>query len=238
MSQTAFPFLFMRGGTSRGPYLNAADLPEDRDTLAEILIAIIGSDHPLNIDGIGGGTAVTTKVAMLSPSKDDWADVDYLFAQVSVEDRLVDFKPSCGNILVGGGAAAIEMGLVEPDDGTTDVKIHAVNTGARVLSTFQTPDGIVSYQGDAAIDGVPGTSASIELKFMDVTGALFPTGSRKDVVDGIEFSYMDVAMPMVIVHGGFWPDRPRDGCRTRYRQGLPRTDGSGPAKSGAAHGYG
>ena len=134
MSQTAFPFLFMRGGTSRGPYLNAADLPEDRDTLTEILIAIIGSDHPLNIDGIGGGTAVTTKVAMLSPSKDDWADVDYLFAQVSVEDRLVDFKPSCGNILVGVGPAAIEMGLVEPDDDTTDVKIRAVNTGALFLT--------------------------------------------------------------------------------------------------------
>ena len=104
------------------------------------------------------------------------------------------------------------MGLVEPDDDTTDVKIRAVNTGARVLSTVQTPDGIVSYQGDAAIDGVPGTSAPIELKFMDVTGALFLTGSRKDVADGIEVSCMDVAMPMVIAHGGFWPDRPRDGC--------------------------
>ena len=112
MTQTAIPFLFMRGGTSRGPYMNRADLPEDRETLAEVLIAMVGSGHPLNIDGLGGGVAVTTKVAMLSRSEDDWADVDYFFAQVSVEDRLVDFKPTCGNILSAVGPAAIEMGLV------------------------------------------------------------------------------------------------------------------------------
>ena len=107
MTQTAIPYLFMRGGTSRGPYFNRADLPEDRETLAEVLLAVVGSGHPLNIDGIGGGAAVTTKVAMLSPSDDDWADVDYFFAQVSVEDRLVDFKPTCGNILSGVGPAAV-----------------------------------------------------------------------------------------------------------------------------------
>ncbi|MEO0946456.1 MAG: PrpF domain-containing protein, partial [Pseudomonadota bacterium] len=97
MTQTAIPFLFMRGGSSRGPYLRREDLPKDRDALADVLISMVGSGHPLNIDGIGGGAAVTTKVAMLSPSDDDWADIDYFFAQVSVEDRLVDFKPTCGN---------------------------------------------------------------------------------------------------------------------------------------------
>jgi len=96
MTQTAIPFLFMRGGTSRGPYLNRADLPEDLDTLAEVLIAMVGSGHPLNIDGIGGGAAVTTKVAMLSKSELPDCDIDYFFGQVSVEDRLVDFKPTCG----------------------------------------------------------------------------------------------------------------------------------------------
>ncbi len=110
--QTAIPFHFMRGGTSRGPYLNRADLPEDLETLADVLVAMVGSGHPLNIDGLGGGATVATKVAMLSASENDWADVDYFFAQVSVEDRLVDFKPTCGNILVGVGPAAIEMGLV------------------------------------------------------------------------------------------------------------------------------
>ena len=110
MTQTAIPYIFMRGGTSRGPYMNRADLPEDQETLAEVLLAIIGSGHALNIDGIGGGAAVTTKVAMLSPSTDPWADIDYFFAQVSVEDRLVAFKPTCGNILSGVGPAAFEMG--------------------------------------------------------------------------------------------------------------------------------
>ena len=202
MSQTAIPYLFMRGGTSRGPYLNRADLPEDLDTLAEVLLTIIGSGHPLNIDGIGGGAAVTTKVAMLSKSEDPWADIDYFFAQVSVEDRLVDFKPTCGNILSGVGPAAIEMGLIEAQDGETPVNIRAVNTGAKVAAIVQTPGGVVSYAGEAAIDGVPGTSAPVALQFMEtvggVTGAFLPTGNLVDVIDGIEVTCMDVAMPMVI----------------------------------------
>ncbi len=202
MSQTAIPYLFMRGGTSRGPYLNRADLPEDQESLAEVLIAIIGSGHPLNIDGLGGGVAVTTKVAMLSESDDAWADIDYFFAQVSVEDRLVDFKPTCGNILSGVGPAAIEMGLIAAQDGETPVKIRAVNTGAKVHAIVQTPNQVVRYDGEAAIDGVPGTSAPIALQFMDtvggVTGAFLPTGSLIDVIDGISVTCMDVAMPMVI----------------------------------------
>ena len=177
MTQTAIPYLLMRGGTSRGPYLNRADLPEDLDTLAEVLIAIVGSGHPLNIDGIGGGAAVTTKVAMLSKSQDPWADVDYFFAQVSVEDKLFDFKPNCGNILTGVGPAAIEMGLVEVQEGQTVVNILAVNTQARVTSVVQTPQRQVSYEGAARIDGVPGTSAPIAVQFMEtvggVTGAFF-----------------------------------------------------------------
>ncbi len=202
MMQTAIPFHFMRGGTSRGPYLNRADLPEDRDALAEVLVAMVGSGHPLNIDGIGGGAAVTTKVAMLSASEDAWADVDYFFAQVSVEDQLVDFKPTCGNILVGVGPAAIEMGVVAATGPITEVKIRAVNTGARVIAKVQTEGGHVVYDGAAAIDGVPGTAAPVELMFLDVvgglTGAMFPTGNRVDIIDGIEVTCMDVAMPMVI----------------------------------------
>ncbi len=202
MTQTAIPFRFLRGGTSRGPYMKRADLPEDPEKLAEVLIAMIGSGHPLNIDGLGGGAAVTTKVAMLSPSEDDWADVDYFFAQVSVEERLVDFKPTCGNILVGVGPAAIEMELVTATGDVTEVKIRAVNTGARVAVKVRTERGAVVYDGGAAIDGVPGTAAPVELMFMDVvggaTGAMFPTGNRIDVIDGVEVTCMDVAMPMVI----------------------------------------
>ncbi|MGJ8623147.1 MAG: 4-oxalomesaconate tautomerase [Yoonia sp.] len=202
MTQTAIPYLFMRGGTSRGPYLNRADLPQDLETLAEVLIAMIGAGHPLNIDGIGGGASVTTKVAMLSRSADEWADVDYFFAQVSVADRLVDFKPTCGNILSGVGPAAIEMGLVPAQNGETQVNIRAVNTEARVAAVVQTPGGQVSYEGAAQIDGVPGTSAPVALQFMEtvggVTGAFLPTGNLVNVIDGIAVTCMDVAMPMVI----------------------------------------
>jgi 2-methylaconitate cis-trans-isomerase PrpF len=202
MTQTAVPFLFMRGGTSRGPYLNCTDLPEDRETLAQVLIAMVGSGHPLNIDGIGGGNAVTTKVAILSRSNHPWADVDYFFAQVSVEDQTVDFKPTCGNILSGVGPAAIEMGLITATGNETTVNIHAVNTGARVIAKVQTSQGGVIYEGDASIDGVPNSAAPVGLQFMDTiggaTGAFLPTGNLIDTFDGIDVTCMDVAMPMVI----------------------------------------
>lgn len=149
MTQTAIPFLFMRGGTSRAPYLNCVDLPEDGETLAQLLIAMVGSGYRLNIDGIGGGAAVTTKVAMLSRSEDDFANIDYFFAHVSVEDRLVDFKPTCGKILVGVGPAAVEMGLVEATEDATDIRIRAVNTGARFVAKVRTSGGAVIYDGDA-----------------------------------------------------------------------------------------
>jgi 2-methylaconitate cis-trans-isomerase PrpF len=202
MTQTSIPFHFLRGGTSRGPYFDRADLPEDQNTLAEVLIAAVGSGHPLNIDGIGGGNAVTTKVAMLSRSTEDWADVDYFFAQVSVEGKKVDFKPTCGNILAGVGPAAIEKGLIKATGPETEVKIRAVNTGARVIATVQTgPDGVI-YDGSTPIDGVPKTAAPVALQFMDTiggaTGAFLPTGNLIDTFDGIDVTCMDVAMPMVI----------------------------------------
>ncbi|MDD9742380.1 MULTISPECIES: 4-oxalomesaconate tautomerase [Marinovum] len=202
MTQTGIPFVFMRGGTSRGPYFNRADLPEELDRLAEVLIAALGSGHPINIDGIGGGVAVTTKVAMLSPSEDPWADVDYFFAQVSVSDRLVDFKPTCGNILSGVGPAAIELGLVTPTTDKTEIRIRAVNTGAKVVAKLQTPGGVLTYDGAAEIAGVPGSAAPIALNFMGVvgssTGKFLPTGQLRDEIDGIEITCMDVAMPMVL----------------------------------------
>ena len=202
MTQTGIPYFFMRGGTSRGPYFNRADLPEDLDVLAQVLIAAVGSGHRLNIDGIGGGDAVTTKVAMLSKSEDKWADVDYFFAQVSVEKQLVDFKPTCGNILSGVGPAAIEMGLIDPQEGETEIRIRSVNTGAQVLAKVQTPGREITYDGDAEIAGVPGQAAPISLNFMGVvgssTGAFLPTGNLRDRIDGIDVTCMDVAMPMVI----------------------------------------
>lgn len=202
MTQRAIPYIFMRGGSSRGPYFNRADLPEDLDTLADVLVSVVGSGHPLNIDGIGGGNAVTTKVAMLSKSEDDWADIDYFFAQVSVLDGLVDFKPTCGNIMSGVASAAIEMGLMPASDGQTDVNILSTNTGAKVVAQVQTPNGVLDYSGDMALDGVPGTAAPVALNFMEVagssTGKFLPTSNLMDKVEGIDVTCMDVAMPMAI----------------------------------------
>ena len=202
MNQKSVPYWFMRGGTSRGPYFKRDDLPNDLDSLSEILVATVGAGHPLNIDGVGGGNAVTTKVAMLSKSDDDWADVDYFFAQVAVLEPLVDYKPTCGNILSGVGPAALEMGLVKATGDETVINIRAVNTGARVQAKVKTPQGQLTYAGDAAIAGVPGTAAPIELTFLDVagsaTGAMLPTGNARDVIDGIEVTCMDVAMPVVM----------------------------------------
>ncbi len=202
MPQTAIPFHFLRGGTSRGPYFRHDDLPDDRETLARVLVAAVGSGHKLNIDGIGGGAAVTTKVAMLSCSASPGCDIDYFFAQVSVEDGLVDFKPTCGNILSGVGPAALEMGLIAPQGDVTRIRIRSVNTEARVEAVVQTPGGQVTYEGTATIDGVPGTAAPIYLNFMDVvgsvTGSLLPTGALRDEIDGIAVTCMDVAMPIAI----------------------------------------
>ena len=202
MPQREIPCILMRGGTSRGPYFNAINLPQDREMLGEVLMAALGAGAPLQVDGIGGAQPTTSKVAVLSPSASDRAEVDYLFAQVHAVERSVDFQPSCGNILAGVGPAAIEMGLVAAKGDETMVGIRNVNTGAFIEAIVQTPGGKVEYEGDARIDGVPGTAAPIILKFMDVvgskTGALFPTGKPRDLVDGIAVTCIDVAMPMVI----------------------------------------
>jgi len=202
MKQTGIPYVFMRGGTSRGPYFNREHLPHDLESLAETLIAVVGSGHEINIDGIGGGRPVTTKVAMLSKSQEPDIDIDYFFAQVSVIDKLVDFKPSCGNILTGVAPAAIELGLIAPESRETRVSIRAVNTNARVVSTVKTTTDGVEYSGTTQIDGVPGSASPIQLQFMDtvggVTGSFLPTGNTRDMFDGVTVTCMDVAMPMVI----------------------------------------
>ena len=202
MTQTAVPFLFLRGGTSRGPYFLRSDLPAEQDALSKVLTAVVGAGNPRNIDGLGGGNAVTTKVAMLSRSDDPEADVDYFFAQVAVEEPIVDYAPTCGNILVGVGPAAIEMGLVPVAGDETRVRIRGVNTGVLVEAVVQTPGGAVRYDGDFAVDGVPGTAAPIALNFQEVVGSrcgsMLPTGEARETIDGIEVTCIDVAMPMMI----------------------------------------
>ncbi len=201
--QVGIPCTLMRGGTSRGPYFLRSDLPSDAALRDKVLLAAMGSPDQRQIDGIGGATTLTSKVAMVSPSQQPGADVDYLFAQVSVDKAIVDTAPSCGNMLAGVGPFAIEQGLVPAQDGETTVQIYNVNTKSLIEAVIQTPGGEVTYEGDAAIDGVPGTAAPIKLRFRSIagskTGKLLPTGNRIDVIDGVEVTCMDVAMPMVLM---------------------------------------
>ena len=193
----------MRGGTSRGPFFLASDLPADAATRDAVLLAVMGSPHEIQVDGIGGSHSVTSKVAIISKSKHPEADVDYLFAQVEINERIVDTKPNCGNMLVAVGPFAIEAGLVPASHPETVVRIYNVNTQSLVDSIVQTPGGKVTYAGDAAIDGVPGTAAPVRINFRSaigaVTGKLLPTGKPLDVIDGVEVSCVDVAMPVILM---------------------------------------
>ena len=201
--QTKIPCVIMRGGTSRGPFFNLSDLPADVPTRDAVLLAVMGSPHEIQVDGIGGSHSVTSKVAMISKSRRPDADVDYLFAQVQIHEKFVDTKPNCGNMLVAVGPFAIEAGLVPPREGETPVRIYNVNTDSLVEAIVQTPGREVSYEGDAAIDGVPGTAAPVGINFKSaigaVTGKMLPTGRASDVIDGVEVSCVDIAMPIVMM---------------------------------------
>lgn len=198
------PCVLMRGGTSRGPFFLASDLPDDVAQRDQLLISALGAGHELQIDGIGGGSPLTSKVAIVGPSTRRDADVDYLFAQVKVAERAVDTSPNCGNMLSAVAPFAIEQGLVRARHGRTTVRIHNVNTGKLVAATVHTPEGTVTYDGEARIDGVPGHAAPIHLTFLDAagskTGRLLPTGNALDVVDGIKVTCIDAAIPLVILH--------------------------------------
>ena len=195
--------LWMRGGTSKGAYFLAGDLPGDPQARDGLLLSIMGSPDPRQIDGIGGADPLTSKVAILSPSTRPDADVDYLFLQVFVDQALVSGAQGCGNILAGVGPAVIERGLVEARDGETEVRIHMVNTGEVAIARVSTPGRRVSYRGTAEIAGVPGTHAAIPLLFANIAGSmcseLLPTGNACDVIDGVEATLIDNGMPCVIM---------------------------------------
>ena len=211
--QVGIPCIVMRGGTSKGPFFKLSELPEDREALTSVLLAAMGSPDPRQIDGLGGSDTLTSKVAIVNRSERPGIDVDYLFAQVSVDMPVVDTEPPCGNMLAGVGPFAIETGMVGAQDGVTRIVIYNVNTDSRIEAFIQTPGGRVEYEGDTTIDGVPGTAAAVRLNFMDIvgskTGSMLPTRNTIDVIGGIEATLIDVAMPMMIV-------RARDLGKTGY----------------------
>ena len=195
----------MRGGTSKGLYLEAADLPADPPARDDLLLRLMGTPDPRQIDGLGGATSLTSKVAVISPSSHPDADVDYLFLQLGVDEPTVSDAQNCGNILAGVGPFAIGRGLVSAGDPTTDVRIRMVNSQSVAVATVPTPDGRVRVDGgpdDIAIAGVPGTAAGITLAFADTegsaTGALLPTGRVCDEIDGVAVTCVDNGMPVVL----------------------------------------
>jgi len=202
-SQTAIPCTLMRGGTSKGPFFLADDLPDDTSTRDRVLLAAMGSPDARQIDGIGGADPLTSKVAIVSRSSRPGIDVEYLFAQVAVDRPLVDVSPTCGNMLAGVGPFAIERGLVAPRDPVTSVSIFMVNTETVAVAQVPTPRGEVTYAGETSIAGVPGTAAAIRIDFRDtegsVCGTLLPTGNTRDEFDGIEATLIDNGMPMVVL---------------------------------------
>lgn len=201
--QFGIPCLFMRGGTSRGPYFKASDLPADIAARDRVLLAAMGSPDLRQINGLGGADPTTSKVAIVSKSTRPGVDLDYLFAQVDIARPIVDTNPSCGNMLSGVLPFAIETGMFPASDGLTRAMIYNVNTESRIEAIVQTPGGDVTYEGDAQIAGVPGKAAPIMLNFMDVVGSvsgkMLPTGNVRDTIQGVEVTCIDVAMPMMLI---------------------------------------
>ena len=202
-AQTAIPCVLMRGGTSKGPFFRAGDLPSEPALRERVLLAVMGSPDARQIDGLGGADPLTSKAAIVSPSAQEGVDVDYLFAQVVVDTPRVDLSPTCGNMLAGVGPFAIEQGWVAAGADTTSVRIRLVNTGTLCQATVRTPGGVVAYDGDARIDGVPGSAAPVLLDFLDIAGAscsaLLPSGNLVDEIDGVPVTLIDNGMPVVVM---------------------------------------
>ena len=195
--------MWMRGGTSKGGYFLAEDLPADTAARDAFLLRVMGAPDPRQIDGMGGSDPLTSKVAVVKKSEREGVDVDYLFLQVFVDQPIVTDSQNCGNILAGVGPFAIERGLVKAQDGTTDVRIFMENTSQLAIATISTPGGKVDYAGDARIDGVPGTASPQPIIFEDTAGstcgALLPTGNESDMVEGVEVTMIDNGMPCVVM---------------------------------------
>lgn len=207
-AQTPIPTLFMRGGTSRGPFFNAADLPADTALRDQVLLAVMGSPDRRQIDGLGGANPLTSKVGIVSRSKTPGVDLDFLFAQVMVDQAIVDTTPNCGNMLAAVVPFALETGLVEAQGENTTLRVLTLNTDMQCDVAVQTPGGRVSYDGEARIDGVPGSSAPIKISFLDTAGSvcsgLLPTGRVLDEVsvEGIgtlQVTCIDNGMPLVMM---------------------------------------
>ncbi|MEU4243884.1 4-oxalomesaconate tautomerase [Actinoplanes sp. NPDC026619] len=190
--------MMLRGGTSRGLYFEAADLPGNVEERDDLLLRLMGTPDPRQIDGLGGSTSLTSKVAVISRSATGDADIDYLFLQLGVDEPTVTDKQNCGNILAGVGPFAVERGLIAAKADETSVRIRMVNSDSVAVATFATPEGRVEYRGDVAISGVPSTASPVLLTFPEKSDRLLPTGRVRDEIDGVEVTCVDNGMPVVL----------------------------------------
>ncbi len=201
--QTAVPCMLIRGGTSKGAYFLKEDLPADPAARDAFLLAVMGSPDKRQIDGLGGAHPLTSKVAIVSRSTEPGCDIDFLFAQVGIDTGTVDTTPNCGNILAGIGPFALARGLVAASGACTIVRVRTLNTGTIADLVMETRDGQAAVDGEARIDGVPGTSAPIAISFLgtegSVCGALLPTGNAVDRVDGVACTLIDNGMPVIVL---------------------------------------
>lgn len=203
MSGRGVPCMIMRGGTSKGAYFVGDDLPQDERTRDDLLLRIMGSPDPRQIDGVGGAHPLTSKVAVVSPSCETGVDVDYLFLQVGVGEPTVTDRQNCGNLLAGVGAFAVERGLVGASAPCAEIRIRMLNTASLATAVIETPGGTPRYDGDTAISGVPGTAAPVRLYFEDIEGsscgALLPTGRMVDHFEAVGVTCIDNGMPVVVL---------------------------------------
>jgi 4-oxalomesaconate tautomerase len=200
---TAIRCALMRGGTSKGAYFLASDLPVDPAARDALILSVMGSPDARQIDGLGGAHPLTSKIAIVSVSDAPGIDIDFLFGQVSLDRPAVDMTPNCGNILAGVAPFAIERGLVRATAPLTRVRVRTLNTGTIADLSVETPDGVVTYAGTARIDGVPGTAAPILIDFLDaagsVCGSLLPSGKAVDRILGVDVTLIDNGMPVIVL---------------------------------------
>jgi 4-oxalomesaconate tautomerase len=204
--QTPVPCLLMRGGTSRGPFFRASDLPGDASLRDRVLLAALGSPDRRQIDGLGGAHPLTSKVGIVGAGSKPGVDLDFLFAQLQPDTDKVDTTPNCGNMLAAVVPFALEAGMVKAQGEATTLRVLTLNTGMQCDITVRTPGGVIAYEGEARIDGVPGTSSPVVINFLDTAGSvcsgLLPTGRVRDVIDGVAVTCIDNGMPLVIFNAG------------------------------------
>ena len=195
--------MIMRGGSSKGAFFLASDLPADPAERDTVLLSIMGSPDVRQIDGIGGAHPLTSKVAVIAPSSSESCDVDYLFLQVGVDQAIISDRQNCGNILAGVAPFALERGLIDRPDGQAQVRVQMMNTASIAVVRFDVGAGSPVYNGATAIAGVPGTAAPIYLDFENITGsscgALLPTGQGVDILADVSCTLIDNGMPVVVM---------------------------------------